>query len=287
MIRVEIQGRERWRGIYQASSTAGIDVADSSGTRRAPLGEVTRLWERRRAVGAGAIVGSLLGAGGGAFLGLIVTAVCEYECNSTSQNVFAGSLLGAAFGAGTGAIIGAAIPRWSTRYRRAGAPVPGRGAPYTNPDAPATPRRRIGEVNVLALAGAGGFPEDPAIAQPASTGFMGGLELGLAFRAGRLALGPEGSLLRGTHHLLTIGGMIRYELGDPVTSRIVPHVTAALGAHGWTTGTEQTLLTLTLGGGITLPEGWRLEARWHPSVQNMDTQMPSLVTVAAGRRFSW
>lgn len=298
LIMAELQGLDRARGLLQGAGLNGIEIADASGARVLPLADVSRLWQRKRAVGAGAVVGGVIGAGTGVFFGLIATALCEYDCASTGSGIAIGGLLGAAFGAGTGAVIGAAIPRWSTVYRGSGGdggdPGDGRWRSAQEPilatGAPA-PRRHIGEISLLAIGGGGGREGDAVGMVPPSRGAVFGGELGLAFRAGAFSLGPETSIMRGGHRLWTLGGMMRFALdGDRGANprRASPHVTAGLGAFAWRSGfASQTLLTATFGGGVTLPAGWRLEARWHPSLQNTGLPKPVLVTVAAGYRVTW
>lgn len=287
-VRLELRDGSRQRGVFQWARPDGIGLGDSA-VRTVPLADISRLWQRKRAVGAGAITGGIIGLGTGAFFGLIATALCEYDCASTGSGIAFGGLLGAAFGAGTGAMIGAAIPRWSTVYRRGRTTAPA-GAPpaYAGNQEQPAPRRHIGEFSVLAVAGGGGYPADMTQLLPPDRGGVFGGEIGLAFRAGPLSLGPEFSILRGDHRIWTLGGMARLALGGREPGRkVAPHIVAGLGAYSWQTGIDQTLLTASIGAGITSARGLRLEARWHPSLQNTGTAKPALFTVGAGYRVTW
>lgn len=291
-IRVELFGGQRLTGAFQTVGGDAITISDSLQQTRIPLTGVSRFWQRRRAIPAGAAVGGALGAGAGAFLGLIVAAVCETEnCPSMPRGAIVGGLLGAGFGAGAGAIVGAAIPRWSERYRYRGPLTADSPAPETvqgiAPDA-AAPPRRTGEFTVMGVAGFGGLEFDDAFFGTSYRhGLLAGAEAGLAFRAGRFALGPEGSLMKGEQSLWTLGGMIRYSLRDEQEQGAIPHVLAGLGPHSWKAGTAQsTALTLSAGGGVTTSTGWRFEAKVHQSVQN-DFQQPFMLSIGVGRRFIW
>jgi len=240
----------------------------------------------------------VIGAGVGGFFGLIATALCEYDCSSPAAGLAIGGLIGAGLGGGTGMIIGAAIPRWSTVYRRDGRAGGDRGDGGDGSDAPRrpvamdapSPRRYIGEVSIMAVAGAGGYEGNQPLNVTEDRGAVFGGEIGLAFRAGPISLGPEYRMLRGEHRMWTLGGMIRYGLdaergANP--ERTVPHIAAGLGAFNWQTDMiHHTVFTGTIGAGVTLPSGWRFEARWHPTLHNIDPK-PALFTVGAGYRFTW
>ena len=75
-----------------------------------PVQSLRRAWVRSRHTMTGAIIGGVLGAGGGVFVGLLAQALCEDGCGRSY--VVPGGLVGAALGVGAGAIIGTAFPRW-------------------------------------------------------------------------------------------------------------------------------------------------------------------------------
>lgn len=297
-VRVELLGGPRLIGDFQGVGPAGIEISDSLERRRIALADVSRMWQRKRAIGAGAVVGGIVGAGVGGFFGLLVSALCESgDCPSYPQGIVVGGLIGGGLGAGAGGIVGAAIPRWSLRYRssgRAAAAGPVEPAIVADAGSPPVPRRRLGEFTLMGGAAYGGHQfVDPVFNEDVERGPMLGVEAGLGFRAGPLALGPEAGIWSGSDQSVwSIGGMIRYYVGDDQRHGTTPHLLLGLGAHQFRAdirpgfSVEPTLLTLTAGAGISTSSGWRLEARWHEVVQN-DFYQPRLISVAVGRRFVW
>jgi len=296
-VRVELFGGRRLVGEFQAVGPNGIEIADSLERRQMALADVTRLWQRKRAIGAGAVVGSVVGAGVGGFFGLLVAGLCDSgDCPSYPGGIVVGGLIGAGLGAGAGGIVGAAIPRWSLRYRSGRSTGGAIAMPVTVGDSTAVraPRRRVGEFTAMGGAGYGGHDfVDPLFTQRIERQPMIGAEVGLGFRAGPIALGPEASIWSGKDQSMwTLGGMARLYVGDEQRARIAPHLVAGLGAHqfradmGTGFSTETTLLTLAAGAGLTTAAGWRLEARWHEVIQN-NFYHPSFLSVGIGRRFIW
>jgi hypothetical protein len=109
-VRVELPDLSRIQGQVTRSSMTELYLSQDDQERRIPTDQIQRAWVRGRATGIGAIVGSVIGLGGGLLLGAVVDAVCETEsCGGATIPV---GLLGAGVGAGVGAIVGSAIPRW-------------------------------------------------------------------------------------------------------------------------------------------------------------------------------
>ena len=200
-VQVEL-GTRRIIAPIVATMRDGFALRDTAGgSQPVRYADVTRFWVRQRAIGAGAAVGGAVGAGGGAFIGLLASGLCESggDCATEGEGLLIGGLIGALLGAGAGAIIGAAIPRWDLAWSN---PSRGRGSSRANttvalPPAGAsseTERRRIGEFTAYAVAGFGGFPPDTLIpGKGVTAGVMGAL----GFRRGRFAFGPEVGLLFG------------------------------------------------------------------------------------------
>jgi hypothetical protein len=113
--RVAVPGEGRIAGTVTASDPDGFTLATPGGERRFPTLPDT-LWTRERAVVPGMVVGGIVGAGAGVFLGLIANALCEYDCNDSPVGDAAlGALVVGAGGAALGALVGAAVPRWKRR----------------------------------------------------------------------------------------------------------------------------------------------------------------------------
>lgn len=144
---------------------------------------------------------------------------------------------------------------------------------------------------------------------PPESDVMAGGTADISFRAGRLRLGPEGSVLRGSkRRVWSLGGVGRYELsgGD-----LRPYVLLGAGFYFWdrqidvtfapgstdgysSWGSDVTPLSLSAGGGLVFgPERNRvsgmLELRWHRSLTEGEfTPGPrSLLSVGLGARVAW
>jgi len=115
-LKVEVAGSV-WVGRYQRFEGGELFLARDSIVERLALERISGLWVRGRATKTGAIIGAIAGVGFGAFLGMIVASVCEYDCPDRPAAMAVGGLLGGASGVGMGAIIGAAIPRWKRVFR--------------------------------------------------------------------------------------------------------------------------------------------------------------------------
>ena len=82
------------------------------------LRAVDSVWTRGRAWKTGAIVGGAVGmALLGAFTSVIVSGLCEVDCdNAGLEGAVVGGLVGLGGGALLGAAVGAAIPKWKRRF---------------------------------------------------------------------------------------------------------------------------------------------------------------------------
>ena len=101
-------GRIQGRVSFHSSSEMVLQMEGES--RAISLAAVDTLWVRGRGTKTGAIIGGLLGIGGGIFLGALADGLCEYDCGG--NYVVGGAIFGAVTGGAAGAIIGTAIPRW-------------------------------------------------------------------------------------------------------------------------------------------------------------------------------
>ena len=286
LVRAELGDGSRVTGALGGADASSFTLApDSTGVVTVRFDDTRRFWRRGRAVGTGAIAGGAIGAATGAFLGMLVHAICEYDCSGSEAGAaVVGGLLVGGIGAGAGAIIGAAFPRWKEVWR--GTPL--RAAPEAGTAAGASPlvrARRIGELTVQAVGGAGGYPAYAGF--PGDAGAMGGAAVSLGFRAGRVGFGPDVQLLAGPSSLRSLSGTLRVDLGGS-GGRAVPYAIGGLGGYVWSSnGGSTSVLTGTLGGGVTLNGAWRVEARWHRNLQNIGGPAPNLVTLSAGRVLAW
>jgi len=113
-IQVAVPGEGRVRGQVRAADASGLVIESASGPRTfATLPDT--LWTRERAVASGAVVGGIVGIGGGIFLGLVANALCEYDCGSAAADAALGAVVTGVAGAALGTLVGAAIPRWKRR----------------------------------------------------------------------------------------------------------------------------------------------------------------------------
>jgi hypothetical protein len=286
-VRVELRDRRRVIGTLREVGTDAFTIAvDSASALSLRYDDASRFWRRGRATKTGAIVGGIAGGLTGAFFGVLAHGLCEYNCGgSFTGSAAIGAVIVGGIGAGAGAIIGAALPRWNERWRGAPATAAAPGAGIMAAEARPVRPRRIGEVTLLALAGGGGYPADPAAA--GTRGFMGGVSASLGFRAGRFAFGPDAMVLQGAQPVRALAGTMRLDLGAPDAPRAT-YLIAGMGGYSWPVmGGRHTLLTAIAGVGVTSHAGWRAEARWHPTVQNLGSPVPGMVTLAVGRRIVW
>ena len=126
-VRVELRDQRRVTGWLGGVSSSGITLTpdrDSTAGTDIALADMRRLWERKRAVRPGAIIGAAAGVVAGAFLGLLGNALCTTTtCGSPASDAALGAVLVAPLGAGVGALIGSAIPRWKTTWRSGSTPA--------------------------------------------------------------------------------------------------------------------------------------------------------------------
>ena len=115
-VRIQVPDLGRVQGTVGSRVGGDLVLESDGGSRRVHLAAVDTLWVRGRAIKQGAIVGALLGLGGGLALGAIGDALCEYDCGG--NYTVTGGFLGTLFGAATGAVVGAAIPRWRRVFPR-------------------------------------------------------------------------------------------------------------------------------------------------------------------------
>ena len=108
-IRIETPALGRIRGTVAQRSATELTLANG-GEHVIPVQEIQRAWVRGNHAKTGAIIGGILGAGGGIFLGLLAEGLCEYDCAHNAYIPL--GLIGLGAGAGTGALIGMAFPRW-------------------------------------------------------------------------------------------------------------------------------------------------------------------------------
>jgi len=305
-VRVELYGGRRMTGTLLAADATGLTIESDSGPRlQVPYVDVARYWDRRRAVKAGAITGGILGAGAGAFFGMLVVGLCEYDCGTTSltQGAIVGGLAVGAAGAVAGAVVGAAIPRWSQRWRasRYLGPPPGAGsvpvtaAPAPQGDSTHAPhqqrRREIGEVTLFGIGGYGGYPSGIYGGGSDTRGFIGGAAAALGFRMGQVAFGPQLGFLGGVDQVVEAQWIFRVDLADRRRPGSVPYVIAGAGANMWSAEFNNVAyFTGSFGAGLTFGSRhqWRTEARWQPVLQYSSSgPHPTLITAGIGRRFSW
>lgn len=281
-VRVELGDAHRLTGSLSGAAAESFTIQTAAGVSLVvPHADVARFWRRDRAIGAGALVGAVTGAGAGAFFGLVVTGVCEYDCpRSTAGAAAVGALIVGAAGAAAGGIIGAAIPRWRQLWRGAAIDPRANERPLRESAAASSPpRRHTGEFTIQSVAG--GFV-------PAATGALAGASAALAFRAGRVAFGPEVTALGGSQQVRSLAGTLRIDLGPGGTTR-TPYLVAGAGGYATSRPSGATLLRGIAGAGVTLGarQVWRAEVRWHPVIQNYDGFRLALVTLGAGYRLAW
>jgi hypothetical protein len=146
--------------------------------------------------------------------------------------------------------------------------------------------RRVGEFTALLTAGYVAFPSGGAF--PAEQGPGAGGSIGIVFRLGPVAFGPElGMMAAAPGRLTTFAGIGRVNLGHPGSADRVTYLVAGAGVHAWTD--RDAVFTGTLGVGVTRGGRWRIEARWNPSLQYADpaNPRPTLLTLGVGRGLSW
>ena len=115
-VRIQLPDLGRIQGNVSQRTASELVLRVEGESRRVALAAVDSLWVRGRHTKTGAIIGGVLGIGGGIFLGALANALCEYDCDS--NYVVGGAVFGAVAGGAAGAIIGAAIPRWRRVFPR-------------------------------------------------------------------------------------------------------------------------------------------------------------------------
>ena len=117
LVRLRTQGSEMTGRLI--ALTSGVATVDTeSGNRTATLAAVDSIWVRGRATRTGVLVGGISGAViGGVYLGLLVSATCESDCDNIGvEGALVGGGLGLVAGGLVGAGIGALIPKWRLRF---------------------------------------------------------------------------------------------------------------------------------------------------------------------------
>jgi hypothetical protein len=115
-VRIQVPGMGRFSGHVGFHTATELLLKVEGENRTISLGAVDTLWVRGRRTKTGAIIGGILGIGGGVFLGALAEALCEYSCEG--DYIIGGGLFGGVAGGVTGAIIGTAIPRWKRVFPR-------------------------------------------------------------------------------------------------------------------------------------------------------------------------
>ena len=305
-VQVELRDGRYVTGVLRSFRPDAIEVADSSGALVGiQYADVTKYWRRGRATRTGAIVVAIPATIFGVLLGIAASGMCETPgcgdhpvATAAGVGVFVGAL-----GAGVGAIIGAAIPQWRQGWALAAqTPVPDQPPPappvvtvHQDSASAAHPARarRVGEVTALLNAGYAGVPS--TYYGPSDGGLAAGAVLGLGFRRGLVAFGPETGLHFGAiGSTWSLAAVSRVDLRHRRNGARVPYVVAGVGAGFWflkgMQGDEESgLLTGILGCGTTVGDRWRVEGRWNPVLQYSDyyTVHPTLITLGVGRVVSW
>ena len=109
-VRLQVPDLGRVQGRVGVHTATELILQVETENRTIRLAAVDTLWVRGRHTKAGAIIGGILGIGGGVLLGALGDALCEYDCDG--NYTLNGAVLGALAGGVTGAIVGSAIPRW-------------------------------------------------------------------------------------------------------------------------------------------------------------------------------
>jgi hypothetical protein len=110
LVRLQVPDQGRLQGRVGFRSGSELLLKMDGEERRISLGGVDTLWVRGRHTRTGAIIGGILGTGGGILLGALATGLCEYDCDN--NYVLSGAVFGLAAGGAAGALVGAAFPRW-------------------------------------------------------------------------------------------------------------------------------------------------------------------------------
>ncbi len=312
-VRVELPNGQLESGPLAGHDSVALLLGESGSTpARIEFAAVRRYWVRGRSVGSGAIVGGVAGAAVGGALGALLGGWCgDTGCGpGVAQGAAIGVLLLGSAGAATGAIIGAAVPRWRLRWALAKPlsavpaaavapqqPLPAAPAAEVAPQQPperlaAQPRpsRRMGEISLQLVGGHGGIPGSGSglSSIPDREGTGVGRSASLAFRLGRFALGPEAALVEITPRVVVLGGVARMNLPLGTAFPLVPYVVLGAGDYIWESHTAY--LSGSLGAGLSVGRRsqWRLEARWHRTIQNTGSDpKPWLLSLGVGPVLSW
>ncbi len=108
----------RVTGRLIALGGGGASLETALGPRVVPLASIDSIWIRGRATKTGLLIGAGAGAVVAAvFLGTVVPAVCETDCEHAGRDAaLAGFAIGAVGGGLLGAAVGTAFPKWRRRY---------------------------------------------------------------------------------------------------------------------------------------------------------------------------
>ena len=117
-VRIALPELNRIQGRVGQRTATSLTLIGARDTSTVNLAVIDTVWVRGRRITTGAILGGIVGAGGGVFLGWLVAGLCEYDCPGIPSATVVGGLLGAGAGAIVGGAIGAAIPRWRRIYPR-------------------------------------------------------------------------------------------------------------------------------------------------------------------------
>jgi hypothetical protein len=118
-VRLLLHGDRRLEGTVRSLEGARLLLEVGGSGDAVPLTAIESVWKRGHAAGTGALVGGAIGLVAGAVYGALLG---DFACSETPDNncaLGAGALLGlvgGAGGAGVGALVGLAIPVWHRRW---------------------------------------------------------------------------------------------------------------------------------------------------------------------------
>ena len=116
LIRLDVDGA-RYQGPFErfAADTLWLRPTGSVESMPLPASSIDAFWQRESSVGKGAVIGAVLLGAAGLGLGLAIESDDYFDSESTNEPVL-GLVIGAAGGAFLGGLIGAVIPHWSLKY---------------------------------------------------------------------------------------------------------------------------------------------------------------------------
>jgi hypothetical protein len=109
-VRIQLPELGRLQGNVGFISGSDLYLVTEDGSRTVSLAAVDTLWIRGRRTTLGAVIGGVIGLGGGFFLGLLAQGIGGAE--SSDNVVVPVALAGAAGGALVGAVAGATFRYW-------------------------------------------------------------------------------------------------------------------------------------------------------------------------------